>query len=87
MGVRPVERKKGYGRAVVRHYLSTVIGPLVGEALAGNTAINIINEELGWKAVGEVDGVLKLFHPRETPPERQDEIYRDILKYHGLEDK
>jgi GNAT superfamily N-acetyltransferase len=83
MGVKPGERGHGYGKAIVRHYISTVDGPLVGEALAGNDAINTINEELGWKVVGEVDGVLKLFHPRHTPKDRQDEIYREIVEYHS----
>lgn len=83
MGIKPDERGKGYGRAVVQHYIEMANMPMIGESLVGNTAINTINSQLGWKVMREEDGVLKLFHPHKVPDARQQECYDEIVRYHS----
>lgn len=87
IGLWPEDQGKGYGRQIVNHYLETADGPLAGSDLFRSPAIAHINDSVGWKQVGSKDGSRLLYHPGPYMDPRQDEIYRDILRYHGLEDK
>ncbi len=73
----------GYGREIIDHYLHVANGPLAGSALKSNEAIMHLNKQAGWQVVSEDERVVKLYHPGVNPGSRDEEILKEILRYHG----
>ena len=83
IGIAEEYRGKGYARKIIQHYISAAGGALAGSARSDHTQILRLNYELGWQEVGEKDGMILLYHPGCIENHRQEEIYREILRYHG----
>lgn len=84
-GVVPAAHGRGYGREIIKHYLEVANGPLAGSQRKDNGAIRHLNQELGWQIVGETEEAELLYHSgiiKNDP--RQEEIYEEILRYHGV---
>ena len=75
---------RGYGAEIIQHYLEVAAKPLYGSQLVSNAAIRHLNTKFGWHVLDTRDGVEYLHHPGVNPNIRQQEIYDEILRYHGV---
>ena len=80
--IDPTYWGRGYGRAIIAHYIKEARMPLRGEQLVENKPIRHLNEKAGWKVIGNIEGRVELLE-HSGEPTRDQEILDEIVRYHG----
>lgn len=76
---------RGYGEQIIQHYLFLAgQKPLHGSQRMDNQPIRHLNKRNGWIVVKTEGDIEHVYHP--NPGQTQEEINREILRYHGIEE-